>query len=59
MLKTDKEIAKVVIEKDFLDETHALYPSCKALLGLTSHMPFNYCPCCGQKIKWWGNSEGA
>ena len=53
----EKQLSKPVVMNDNLDENHAYCPSCKAVLGLRSHQPFNNCPCCGQRVEWWGNNN--
>lgn len=50
----DKEMPIKVIKKDYLTGNHRICGSCKALINKDGYLPFNYCPCCGQKIEWGG-----
>lgn len=51
-LATLKETPKKVIRKGYLTGNHFLCGSCKALINKDSYLPFDYCPCCGQKLDW-------
>lgn len=48
----DRNKPIAVIHKEGLTDGFCLCGNCTALINQHRYQPFNYCPCCGQRIDW-------